>query len=226
MKKLTKHALFLLLIAVLTVLTAIGLAQDRPVSIDAQIEKRNALTEALRRGGIEAATEIDPNYVGTHNPHPGWLDYDIEMLTEKSRAIIIGVPLKNRGRLNASGSSLNTVYDVLVEEVVKGDVEQGSTVKVALSGGKVSFSGGRTAEIRTPGFRKMINGRTYALYLNDSDNDGMFDLTAGPQGLLELRGTEVYSHAEEGRSIKEQVKDKSLINFLREARMQAGRYPR
>lgn len=235
MKNTTKYVIFFLLTAFI-VLTVMGLAQTgrqesqgiKQESQSSQYEKKIALRDALRNGGIRAAAELDDNYVGILEPNPDWLKYDVEKLTKNSQVVIIGIPFKNRGKLSKNGESLYTLYDVQIQEVLKGNVDVGNAVKVALPGGKVSFANGTTAEIRTPGFVKMLNGRTYALYLDESsEGDDIYFLTAGPQGLLEIvdKDNAVYSHAADKSPIKEQVKDKDLDKFLKEARKQARNYP-
>ncbi|MDQ3221317.1 MAG: hypothetical protein M3Q26_11340 [Acidobacteriota bacterium] len=225
MTNLMKHLLFLMLIAIVTALTAIGLAQNRQQeSRSNEIEKHIALRDALRRGGMRAAAELNGGYMGSLDPNPDWLRFDIEMLTKNSHAMIIGVPLRNKGKLSIDGSTVNTVYEVVVYEVIKGNVEQGSVITVALPGGKISFADGITAEIRTPGFRKMKNGKTYALFLNESNDDGVFNLTAGPQGLLELlsQSGEVLSHAKDGSLSKSRLETKVWMSFLKKPAIKPG----
>ncbi len=229
MKNTANYAVFLMLFAFVTVLTIVGIAQTRQQESQGdKYEKEIALRNALRNGGIRAAAELERNYVGIFDPNPDWLKFNVEKLTKNSQAVIIGVPSRNRGKLSKNAEFLYTLYDVKVQEVLKGNIAAGNTIKVALPGGKVSFADGTTAEIRTPGFRKMLNGRTYALYLSESsEGDDIYFLTAGPQGLLELisKDKKVYSHAADGSPIKEQVKDENLDEFLKEARKQARDYP-
>ena len=99
---------------------------------------------------------------------------------------------------------------------------------MSLPGGKVKFEDGTTAEIQTPDFKKMVNGRTYALYLNENRTESdTYELTAGPQGLLELPtdGTRIKSHARPTDPIAEETKDKNTKEFLNEARKQAQKWP-
>jgi hypothetical protein len=186
------------------------------------------LREALWKGGLEAAAKVDGRYVVDFDPNPDWLNFGVENLTRNSEVVAVGVPLRNRGRLTTDGGSAVTQYEVMLQDVLKGNVAPGSIIKVALPGGKVSFADGSTAEVRTPKFRKMVNGKTYLLYLNANDDEqSSYDLTAGPQGLLELSadGVEVNSHAAEKSRIKEQVKGKNSAEFLKEARKQAKKWP-
>lgn len=121
-----------------------------------------------------------------------------------------------------------TEYDVVVQEVLKGNVQPDDTIKVALPGGKVMFKDGTTAEVVTPGFKKMVNGKTYALYLSlNPAQSPVYNLTAGPQGMLELLddNSGVISQARETDPVKQQVKDKNKGTFLKEARKLAKKWP-
>lgn len=73
-----------------------------------------------------------------------------------------------------------------IEYVYKGSLERGKTVTVSLPGGKVLFEDGTTAEIKTPWFKKMQNGTTYLLFLNEAPGGGTFVTTGEAQGLFEI----------------------------------------
>lgn len=222
-------------IIVATILTTIGLAQTQQSGTQSNQNTQNntsddraALVEALRSGGIRAGAEIKGNYVENFDPSPDWLNYDIEILTKESQALVIGVALNNKGILSKNGETLKTLYEFQIEEVLKGNLVFGNTIKVALPGGKVTFDNGTTAEVRTPGFAKMTNGKTYALYLSESyEGNDIYSLTGGSMGLFKIdaQNKKVYSHAADEKVVKKQVKDKDLKKFLKETRKQAGRYP-
>ena len=152
--------------------------------------------------------------------------------------VVVGVPLDNRSKLSTAGFIAETVYDVKIQEVLKGEgFRPGDTVKVALPGGKVRFEDGTTAETVTPEFEKMRNGGTYVLYLGTrpAGNGALYpdsrvvvyNLIAGPQGLFEL-STEgkVRSHARPTDTVAKETKDKHVTMFLTEARALAEKYPR
>lgn len=197
-------------------------------SQEVSYEERRAIVAALRREGLRGAAKIKGNYVQTFDPHPDWLSFDLEKLTQKSEAVVLGVAVKNRCDITPDGQLVMTEYDVVVQEVLKGNIRQGDSIKVALVGGKVMFEDGATAEIVTPGFKKMVNGKTYALYLSLYPiRSPVYDLTAGPQGMLELLhdGSSVISQARETDPVKKQVKDKDKKTFLKEARRLAEKWP-
>lgn len=243
-----KHGLFLLVPMMVTVaaIASFVFAQSQqnqsPNNTNEQertYEEERAFREALRKGGVKEAAKIKGNYVGTYDPFWNRPQLDIEGLTKNSELVVVGVPIKNRCRLTRDGFIIMTVYDVTVQEVIKGNnVQIGDTIKVALPGGKIGFPDGTTAEIQTPDFEKMINGRTYALYLYEirrGDGDlyadssiHVYDLTAGPYGLFELpmNGAKVKSHARPTDPVAKETKEKDPQTFLNEARLLAAKWPK
>jgi hypothetical protein len=232
--KLTKY-LFVLAFVILTgVFVKIAVSQSQQQGeqqkrdTPEEYEQRMAFIEVLRREGLKGAARIKGDYVGKLDPHPDWLTFDLEMLTQKSVAVVVGIPVDNRCILTPDGQSITTDYDVVVQEVLKGDIQVGSTIKVALPGGKVKFLDGTTAEVKTPGVEGMVHGWKYALYLSEYRvKPGVYDLTAGPQGMIELPddGKMVISQARETDPVKKQVKDKDAKTFLKEARKLARKWP-
>ncbi|MCA1564175.1 MAG: hypothetical protein LC803_00685 [Acidobacteria bacterium] len=222
----------LVMTVVMVAIVKLSVAQVRQPARGSQevsYEDRLTLVDALRREGLRGAAKIKGNYVQTFDPHPDWLSFDLEKLTQKSEAVVLGVPIKNRCKLTPDGQLIMTEYEVVVQEVLKGNVRQGDTVNVALVGGKVMFEDGTTAEVVTPGFKKMVNGKTYALYLSLYPiRSPVYDLTAGPQGMLELLddGSGVISQARATDPVKNQVKDKDKKTFLKTARKFAKAWPR
>lgn len=222
-----------LIVLVLAAVAGVAVAhlrvgQDQQPQAGSNDHEQQALVEAIRRGGIREAAKIKKDYVGLYDPHLDWGLFTIEKLTKNSEAVIVGMPSNNRCKLSKDGQLITTDYDVVVQEVLKGNIQQGSTIKVSLPGGKVKFEDGTTGEIETPNFMKMVNGRTYALYLNESRSESsIYELTAGPQGLLELPtdGRRIKSHARPTDPIAEETKDKDTKEFLKEARKQAQNWP-
>ena len=54
----------------------------------------------------------------------------------------------------------------------------------------MKFEDGSTAEVRTPGFKKMQDGKTYALFLATKANNAFVPI-GGPQGIFEIPTTNV-----------------------------------
>ncbi|MBD0369303.1 MAG: hypothetical protein ICV60_00505 [Pyrinomonadaceae bacterium] len=226
-----KRALsFTLLAAGIIATLVFAQAQKKPVEKSQEVtyEEQRAVIDALRRAGLKGAAKIKGDYVQVVDPNPDWLSLDLEKLTLSSEAVILGVPVKNECKLAANNQLIVTEYDVVVKEVLKGNIQSGDTIKVALLGGKVKFEDGTTAEIVTPGFKKMVHGKTYALYLSlYPARSPVYDLTAGPQGMTELLddGSGVISQARETDPVKKQLKGKDKETFLKEARKLSREWP-
>ncbi|MDT5123906.1 MAG: hypothetical protein QOC96_3388 [Acidobacteriota bacterium] len=191
-------------------------------------DERQEVKEALRRGGYREVARIKRHYVGNIDPHWDWSSFSIEGLTKNSAAVVVGIPVRSKSQLSSNGLSVVTEYEVTVQEVIKGKISQGDTIKVSLLGGKVDFEDGTSVELNTPDFERMANYNSYVLFLTATpDGSGAFKLTGGPQGLFELPsdGTSVKPH---GRTIDpavKEAKDKSIQSFLENVRSQATKWP-
>ncbi len=114
---------------------------------------------------------------------------DLADLNANSSLVIIGIPQENISRLSSDGKMITLDYKVRVEYVYKGAVQEGSTITVSLPGGSWVFDDGSEAEVRTPWFKKMQNGKAYALFLNSSSRSDLFVTTGEAQGLFEIPTT-------------------------------------
>lgn len=184
---------------------------------------------ALRRGGIREAAKLKKHYEDTFDPNWDWAQLDIEGLTKNSLAVVTGVPMTSSTQLSADGQLIVTNYTFAVQEVLKGDIRPASSIKVSLPGGIIEFGDGTSAELKTPGFDKMENGRTYLLFLSeDAPNSGVLVLTAGPQGLFELpldRKT-VKAHGRPTDPATKEAKNLDGDSFLNNVRQQAAKWPK
>jgi len=110
---------------------------------------------------------------------------DLADLANHSTVVIIGTPVANLSKITPDGKSATIDYQIKVEYVYKGAMREGDLVKVSLPGGMIRFENGSTAEVRTPWFRKMLNGQTYALFLTPSTS-GNFLTTGGAEGVFDI----------------------------------------
>jgi hypothetical protein len=205
--------LILLLFASVTFLfavysTPITSSQSQNLS---DIDEHKKLAEAIRRGGYREAARIKGHYVGTVDPNWDWASFNLETLTKSSAAVVVGVPERSKGELSPNGDMVMTTYDVKVEETLKGPLGVDVIFKVALPGGRVDFDDGTSAEIQTPEFERMVEGKKYLLFLYANRNGSdVFLLTGGPQGLFELKTTgAIKPH---GRSTDPGVKEVQSMN--------------
>lgn len=139
---------------------------------------------------LKAKAKGDRRFILTESPVPPGRYANLSALVSESTAVIIGTPQTNISRLTADGTNITLDYQVKVEYVYKGILRENDIVTISLPGGMVKFEDGSTAEVRTPGFRKMQDGRTYALFLAPKNNKA-FVPTGGPQGIFEIPTTSV-----------------------------------
>jgi flagellar biosynthesis/type III secretory pathway M-ring protein FliF/YscJ len=184
--------------------------------------------EALRRGGYREVAKIKKHYVSNFNPHWDWSSFDMEALTKNSVAVIVGSPTQSKSQLTPNGQLITTEYEVSVQEVIKGKIAQGDTIKISLPGGKVEFEDGTSVELKTPDFEKMTTYNSYVLFLYANRNGSdVFLLTGGPQGLFELppNGMDVKPHGRPTDPAVKEAKGKNVQAFLEEIRKQAVKWP-
>jgi hypothetical protein len=186
------------------------------------------IKEALRHGGYRAAAKIKGHYVGTFDPNWDWGQFSLEQLTKNSVAVVVGTPINSKSQLAANGMLITTSYDILVQEVVKGNIALGSIVQVNLPGGSVQFDDGTSAEMQTPGFEHVKQGGKYVLFLSDDRSEAnTFLLTGGPQGLFELQGEGkgVKGHGRETDPGVKEARDQDEKTFLQALHQHAQKWP-
>lgn len=200
-KKNSGVGISLLILALVCLAAVIGAAARRkqePSSATPADIKR-----ALREKGIKEAARLKRNYVGTDDVG-SIFQFDLDSLASYSDAVVVGVPTSNVCKVSTDGESIVTEYSLAVQRILKGKQMVGAPITVVLPGGRVQFEDGSTAEIITPGFRKMQTGNTYVLFLTgDKKNRGVYRLTGGFQGLFDLSSGIVSPH---GRAVDEVVK--------------------
>ena len=212
-----------IVLVILSALAGIGTSQSQtPPNVD----EHKRLVEAIRRGGYREAAKVKGRYIGVKDP--SWdLNFDLETLTKTSAAVVIGVPQRGISQLSSDGSEITTNYNVRVDSVIKGSLALNSIFEVSLPGGRVDFEDGTSAEIQTPGFERMRNGKKYLLFLYANRNGSdVFLLTGGSQGLYEL--TTSGKVLAQGRPTDQTVKEtqnKNLEGLLEEIRIYVEKWP-
>lgn len=226
-----KYVGCLLLVVVVITVTNFVPAQNQPQA-DKQpprgdrAAQRMQVVEAMRKEGLRGAAKLKGNFVTECDPYHHQPQFGLEELTKYSEVAIVGAPTRNiRSKLSTDGLDINTEYEVIVQETLKGDLPTGSAITISLPGGKVKFTDGTSAEIKVIEFTPMRSGAVYTLYLNKND-EGMYILTAGPFGLLEMHGDgKVRSHARAKDAIAVETKDKKVADFLKDAHKLAEKHP-
>jgi hypothetical protein len=134
---------------------------------------------------LKTKAKEDRRLIQTENPVGPGRYANLSALVGESTAVLIGTPQTNISKLTADGTSITLDYQVKVEYVYKGNLREGDIVTISLPGGMVKFEDGSTAEVRTPGFKKMQDGKTYALFLATKANNAFVPI-GGPQGIFEI----------------------------------------
>ncbi len=187
------------------------------------------MVQVLRREGLRGAARVKGHYVADFDAHWDFGLFDAEALTKNSAAVVVGVAGKSLGgHLTESGLAIVTDYEVVVKDTIKGDVIPGTTIVVSLTGGRVDFEDGTSAELRTPKFEHVKGGDSYTFFLTEVDNSpGKFTLTGGPQGLVELASDgSVKSHGRDEDPIAQQIKVKNKQAFLQDVKDAAKKWPK
>lgn len=231
-KNTTKYILMVSFIFVIVMVASLLFQSVRGQNPEPQSQPandRDALLQSVRRGNLKQAAKIKGSYARDFDPHWDWVQFDIESLTKNSEAVVIATPFRNLGgRLTAAGQMITTEHEIIVQDVIKGNLRQGSTIKVSLPGGRVEFEDGTSAEFKTPGFDGISFGKTYTLFLyKDTAASDTFALVAGPQGLFETPadGTIVKPHGRASDPAVKEAKGKKSEEFLSTVRKQAQKWP-
>lgn len=185
------------------------------------------LKQVIREQGLRGAARLKGHYVGVTLTHV-FGSYDLQDLTQGSALVVVGTPLRNKCSLDeVDGDMITTDYEVAINEAIKGNVTQGSTIKVSLPGGRVEFPEGTSAELRTPDFRKMENGKTYVLFLHQNRPGSEEFIVTGGQGLFEIPsdGSGVRPNGSLLDPAAAENKDKPVAAFLKAVRDAAKKWP-
>ena len=179
----TKHTVLKFVLALMVVLTAIGLGLSH-----------NYRGKGQRSGSVSVGNDNQTlaekarqarHLIGEESPNLNSRYADLEQLAGHSGSVLIGTAQKNVCRLSPDGKSSTINYDVKIEYVMKGNLKSDSHITVKLPGGSVAFPDGSSAEVRTPWFRKMQEGATYLLFLTDVGS-GTYLTTGQAQGVWEI----------------------------------------
>lgn len=168
--------------------------RQQTVTVDARTRNQQKL--ALSSDGLRAAAAVTGTFVG-HSAYSTTGEVrDIGELFDLSHIVVVGQTISNRCVPTADDRSIATWHEVLVNEVVKGDLFAGASLTVAIPGGKVSFDDGSWAQINAIDLLGPDQGRRYVWFLRraaatDYDrlaqaDQQMFELARGGLGLYDL----------------------------------------
>jgi hypothetical protein len=156
---------------------------------------------------------------------------DLDSLARHSEIVVVGTALENRCFLTADGKNITTNYIISVQEVIKGNLSPGSTIKLSTPGGRYSFDAANYAEVKVNGgYKRIENGKQYLLFLNKNDGNSEYQLkygndffitVGGPQGVFHLPpdGTGVQpANMRRAHPAVQKYKGKRNEEFVNEAR--------
>jgi hypothetical protein len=180
-------AFVLILLALGVVLGARGLYHQRsapqqlvwkkpPSNEDDNLKDPRPLKDKAKEAGRYVAAEYPPKFDKLNT---------LGELAREADAVVIAKALHNTSQLSPNGKTVTIVYEMSVLHVYKGTFGTGNDLSVSLPGGLARFSDGTSAEVRTPWFKKMLNGGTYLLFLSRQP-DRAWTPTGGPRGLFEI----------------------------------------
>jgi hypothetical protein len=213
------------LIALVLAGNSIRAARSLPIASHPAHESVVALAQDTR--SLKEKAKQTRNFSDSQNPKDKTVYENLAALANHSAAVIIGTPQRNLSVLSRDGNSISLNYAVSVEYVYKGKLQPGNTVTVSLPGGKIKFDDGSTAEVTTHWFKKMQNGKTYALFLQPGTGNAHFVTTGEAQGVFEIPTTQndrtVKSHSGiQGQTVRK-YDGRDVKAFLRELRQVTGK---
>ena len=139
---------------------------------------------AFAKSGLEGAAAISGDYIRKVEQRWEGDPLTLKELADLSTLIVIGTPNRATCHLTDDGRSINTVFELGIDTLIKGEGGV-SIIKVVTPGGKTGFANGTTATIRTPGFlRPQIGDR--AVWFLKQQSDGSYVLARGRLGVYDL----------------------------------------
>ena len=114
----------------------------------------------------------------------------LDDLARDSDIVIVGRTIGHRSRLRADGKFITKDFSVRVQEVLKGEVANGSLIEISLPGGAYKFPDGTVAFVMLSRYKQAEDLRTYVFFLKKkgslykghppvSETQAVFDLTGG-----------------------------------------------
>lgn len=170
---------------------------------------KRSLREKARESGKYVALESPPDLSKFNN---------LEDLARRADAVVVAKAVKNVCKLSPDEKTVTIDYEMKVEHSYRGDFDQKGIISVSLPGGLAKFPEGGSADIRTPWFRKMMNGHTYLLFL-DRQGNGPFKPTGGPRGLFGIptdnSARKVTAHSMLENDPMQVYQEMEVVSFLR-----------
>jgi hypothetical protein len=203
MEKKNVLRIFLLAIAVVAAGSAFGIGLSKIGAArrltGVRLPSAVAQSGATDNRTLKEKAKKDGRFTELARPERTKVYNDLSELSAGSSDVIIGIPKENVTGLTPDEKSISIDYKVQVEFVYKGKLRQGATITVSLPGGRILFPDGSMAEVKTPWFKKMQEGKAYALFLQHRSVGSNFVTVGEAQGIFEIPTTR------EDRAVKTHV---------------------
>lgn len=170
-------------------LAIVGIGAVRRWPMKSGLGHNTAIRSTQDTRTLKEQAKLTGSFRETQDPKSDIVYADLADLANHSTMVIIGTPQRNTPTVSSDGKSISLDYSVRAEYVYKGKLQSGSLITVSLPGGRVRFDDGSVAEIMTPWFKKMQNGKTYALFLRSGAANDQFVTTGEAQGVFEIPTT-------------------------------------
>jgi hypothetical protein len=119
--------------------------------------------ELLESGDLEGAARVTGHIVDRRLVHSGVID-DFETLAGVSSDVIVGSVDIGLSEFVPGNSYVTSKYTFSVEDVLKGELQKGASVRLELLGGRTSFPGGTWAETKLVSFRMPIRNERFLVF--------------------------------------------------------------
>jgi hypothetical protein len=170
----------LLVITAITILVA-QLAGE--LKAYAQQPDRDLHDQAKKAGG---------KFVLRYLPDRSVIYPNVEELANRSDLIVVGRTLGNRARLRADGKFITKDFWVKLQEVIKGDLRNASTILVSLPGGSYMFEDKTYVLVSPRKYKTAEDNKTYVFFLKKKGtNYKGHELSGGIQGQFEITSGKV-----------------------------------
>jgi hypothetical protein len=183
-------------------------------------DRRVVLENTLRTASLQERAKEYGSLTVTFHPKPLRRYDEVETLFRDSATVIVGVVNDSFSQLSTpKQNSIATNYQVSVSSVLKGSIQNGSSVSVLFPGGRLEFDNGTTAEVIRPKYWRVpeVNS-SYVFFLKEvKEREGFFELVGGPQGLFKLSSKgHIVPQGRADDLLMQKYYKRSVISFLEE----------
>jgi|SoiMethySBSTD1v2_1073268.scaffolds.fasta_scaffold905316_1 hypothetical protein len=164
----------------------------------------------------------DGKYIHTIDVTGGVNYPNVEELSKRCDAIMIGRPFRNDSRLSQDGTTITTYHWVKPQQVIKGMIKRNRVIIISVPGGTHRYQDGTVVLTHSKFYRQPMKGHVYALFLKQEGNDPKrWSVVGGSQGQfeLDLSNRKVQpAELKKNSPVRVKYKDISISQFMKEVR--------